>query len=85
MELPVGLPLGRNVENSGGDEVGGFEVLEIPLGVVVAFGAVGDGLGGSVSGDFLTGAEMPEGVLGEALATGAFMGWGQVFRHRRGY
>jgi hypothetical protein len=35
------LALGWDVEQSGGDEVGGFENLEVALGVVVALGAVG--------------------------------------------
>ena len=39
-----GLPaLGWDVEKSGGDEVGGFEDLEVALGVMVAFGAVDAG------------------------------------------
>jgi len=46
------LVLGREVEQSGGDEVGGFEDLEVALGGVVAFGAVDDGLGGGVPSDF---------------------------------
>ena len=40
---------------NGGDEVGGFEDLEVALGGVMAFGAVDDGLGGGVPGDFLEG------------------------------
>jgi hypothetical protein len=56
------------VVDDGGDEVGGFEDLEIPLGGVVAFGAVDDGLGGGVPGDFLEGEGMTEQILGEALA-----------------
>jgi hypothetical protein len=58
------LALGREVEKSGGDEVGGFEDLEVALGGVVAFGAVDDGLGGGVPGDFLEGEGMAEKVLG---------------------
>jgi hypothetical protein len=41
------------VEQSGGDEVGGGEDLEVALGGVVAFGAVDDGLAGGVPSDFL--------------------------------
>jgi len=47
------LALGGEVEQSGGDEVVGFEDLEVALGVMVAFGAVDDGLGGGVPSDFL--------------------------------
>ena len=42
------LSFGWDVEKSGGDEVGGFEYLEVALGGVMAFGAVDDGLGGGV-------------------------------------
>jgi hypothetical protein len=35
------LAFGQEVEQRGGDEVGGFEDLEVALGVVVAFGALG--------------------------------------------
>jgi hypothetical protein len=45
------LSFGREVKESGGDEVGGFEDLEVALGVVVSFGAVDDGLGAGVPGD----------------------------------
>ena len=38
------------VEESGGDEVGGFEDLEVALGGVAAFGAVDDVLAGGVPG-----------------------------------
>jgi hypothetical protein len=41
------------VEQSGGDEVGGGEDLEVALCSVMAFGAVDDGLTGGVPGDFL--------------------------------
>jgi hypothetical protein len=51
------------VKQSGGDEVGGLEDLEIALGGVVAFGALDDGLGGGVPGDFLEG----EGMAGPAF------------------
>jgi len=44
---------GREVVDDGGDEVGGFEDFEVALGGVVALGAVDDGLGGGVPGDFL--------------------------------
>ena len=54
------LTLGREVEQSGGDEVGGFEDLEVALGGVVAFGAVDDGLAGCVPGDLLEGKRMAE-------------------------
>jgi len=47
------LAFGREVEQGGGDEVGGLEDLEVALGGVVALGAVDDGLGGGVPGDFL--------------------------------
>ena len=45
------MALGREVEQSGGDEVGGGEDLEVALGGVVAFGAVDDGLAGGVPSD----------------------------------
>ena len=54
------LSFWREVEESGGDEVGGFEDLEVALGGVVALGAVDDGLGGGVPGDFLEGEGMAE-------------------------
>ena len=44
------LALGWDVEQSGGDEIRGFEDLEVALGVVVALGAVDDGLGGGLLG-----------------------------------
>jgi hypothetical protein len=62
------LSLGREVVDDGGDEVGGFEDLEVALGGVVALGSVDDGLGGGVPGDFLEGEGMTEEVLGEAFA-----------------
>jgi hypothetical protein len=49
------LAFGREVEEGGGDEVRSLEDLEVALGVVVAFGAVDDGLGGGVPGDLLEG------------------------------
>jgi hypothetical protein len=42
------------VEQRGGDEVGGFEDLEVPLGGVVALRAVDDRLGSFVPGDLLS-------------------------------
>ena len=50
-----GLPFeasGTEAKN-GGDEVGSFEDFEVALGGVVTLGAVDDGLGGRVPGDFL--------------------------------
>ena len=47
------LAFGREVKQRSGDEVGGFEYLEVALGVVVSFGTVDDGLGGGVPGDLL--------------------------------
>ncbi len=66
--------LGREVVDDGGDEVGGFEDFEVALGGVVALGAVDDGLGGGVPGDFLEGEGMPEEVFGEAFAAFGIMG-----------
>lgn len=68
------LAFGREVEQRGGDEIGGFEDLEVALGVEVTFGAVDDGLGAGVPGDFLEGKGMAEEILGEALAPGAVVG-----------
>lgn len=68
------LPFGREVKESSGDEVGGFEDLEVALGVVVSFGAVDDGLGRFVPGDLLEGKGMAEEILGEAFAAGAVVG-----------
>ncbi len=68
------LAFGREVEQCGGDEVGGFEDLEVPFGGVVALGAVDDGLGAGVPGDFLEGEGMAEEILGEAFASGAVVG-----------
>ena len=73
------LALGREVEKSGGDEVGGGEDLEVAFGGVVAFGAVDDGLGGGVPGDFLEGEGMAQQILGEALATGFVVGGDRLF------
>ena len=60
--------------DDGGDEVGGFEDLKIPFGGVVALGAVDDGLGGGVPGDFLEGEGMAEQILGEALTAFGVVG-----------
>ena len=49
------LAFGWNVIDGGGDEVGGFEYLEVALGSVVAFGSVDDGLAAGIPGDFLEG------------------------------
>ena len=56
------------MEKSGGDEVGGFEYLEVALGGVVAFGAVDDGLGGGVPGDFLEREGMAQQIFDKAFA-----------------
>ena len=48
------------VEQSGGDEIGSFEDLEVALGGVMAFGAVDDGLAGSVPSNFLQREGMAE-------------------------
>ena len=68
------LALGREVVDGGGDKVGGFENLEVALGVVVAFGAVDDGFGGGVPGDFLEGERVTEEVLGEAFSACGVVG-----------
>ena len=68
------LALGREVKESSGNEVGGFEDLEVALGVVVSLGAVNDGLGAGVPGDFLEGEGMAEEIFGEAFAPGAVVG-----------
>ena len=68
------LAFGREVEQHGGNEVGGFEDFEVALGVVVAFGAVDDGLGAGVPGDFLEGKGMAQKILGEAFAPGVIVG-----------
>ena len=52
------LAFGREMEEGGGDEVGGFEDFEVALGGVMAFGAVDDCLGGGVPSDFLEGEGM---------------------------
>ena len=65
---------GREVVDDGGDEVGGFEDFEVALGGVVALGAVDDGLGGSVPGDFLEGEWMAEEIFREAFAAFCVVG-----------
>ena len=60
------LTLRRKVEEGSGDEVGGFENLEVALGGVVTLGAADDGLGGGIPGDFLEREWMAEKVFGEA-------------------
>ncbi len=62
------------MKQRGGNEVGGFEDLQVALGVVVSFRAVDDGLGAGVPGDFLEGEGMTEEILGEAFAPGAVVG-----------
>ena len=78
------LALGREVEESGGDEVWGLEDLEVALGGVVAFGAVDDGLGGGVPGDLLEGEEVVPAVVDE-LPEGRGAGAARLVdgRHRR--
>jgi hypothetical protein len=68
------LAFGREVKQRSGDEVGGFEYLEVALGVVVSFGTVDDGLGGGVPGDLLEGEGMAEEIFGEAFASVAVVG-----------
>ena len=68
------LTLGWNVVDGGGDEVVGFEDLEVTPGSVVPLGAVDDGLGGGVPSDFLQGEGMAEEILGQAFATGGVVG-----------
>ena len=73
------LSLGREVVDDGGDEVGGFEDLEIPLGGVVALGPVDDGLGGGVPGDFLEGEGMAQEIFNETFAAFGVVGWDGFF------
>jgi hypothetical protein len=61
------LALGREVKQRGGNEVGGFEDLEVALGVVVSFGAVDDGLGRFVPGDLLESLGSVSGVSPRSL------------------
>jgi hypothetical protein len=65
--------------DDGGDEVGGFEDLEVAFGGVVTFGAVDDGLGGGVPSDFLEGEGMTEEIFGEALAAFGVVGGNGCF------
>jgi hypothetical protein len=67
------------VKQRGGDEVGGFEDLEVAFGGVVSFGAVDDGLGGGVPTDFLEGEGMAEEVFREVFAPGAVVGGDGLF------
>jgi hypothetical protein len=62
------LAFRREVEEGGGNEVRGFEDLEVALGGVVALGAVDDGPGRFVPGDLLERKRMAEEVFGEAFA-----------------
>ena len=73
------LALGREVEQSGGDEGGGFEDLEVALCSVMAFGAVDDGLAGGVPGDFLEGKGVAEEVFRQTLAAGGVVGGDGLF------
>lgn len=73
------LAFGREVEECCGDKVGGGEDLEVALGGVVALGAVDDGLGGGVPGDFLEGEGMAEEIFGEAFAPGTVVGGDGLF------
>ena len=68
------LAFGGNVVDGCGDEVVGFEDLEVALGGVVALGAVDDGLGRGVPGDLLEGEGMAEEILGQAFTTGSVLG-----------
>jgi hypothetical protein len=68
------LAFRREVEQRGGDEVGGFEDLEVAFGGVVAFGAVDDGFGGGVPGDFLEGKGMAQEVFRQTFTTGGVVG-----------
>ena len=73
------LAFGREMKQSSGDEVGGFEDLEVALGGVVAFGAVDDGFGGGVPSDFLQREWMAEQIFGQAFATGSIVGGDGLF------
>ena len=73
------LTFWREVKKGGGDEVGGFEDLKVALGGVVAFGAVDDGFGGGVPGDFLEGERMAEQIFRQTLATGGVVGGDGLF------
>jgi hypothetical protein len=67
------------VEQSGGDEIGSFEDLEVALGGVMAFGAVDDGLAGGVPGDFLEGKGMAEEVFRQTFTTVGVVGGDGLF------
>ncbi|MDA7522009.1 hypothetical protein N8518_02675, partial [Akkermansiaceae bacterium] len=73
------LAFGREMKKGSGNEVGGFEDLEVALGGVVAFGAVDDSLGGGVPSYFLEGKGMAEEVFCQALATGGVVGGDEFF------
>ena len=73
------LTFWREVKKGGGDEVGGFEDLKVAFGVVVALGAVDDGFGGGVPGDFLEGERMAEQIFRQTLATGGVVGGDGLF------
>ena len=62
-----------------GDKVGSFENLEVAFDIVVAFGAVDDGFGGGVPGDFLEGEWVAEEVLGQSLAACCVVGGDNFF------
>lgn len=68
------LAFGRKVEEGGGDEVGGGKDFEVAFGGVVALGAVDDGFGGGIPGDFLERKGVAEQILGKALAADAVVG-----------
>ena len=68
------LAFGREVKQRCSNEVGGLEDLEVALGAVVSFGAVDDGLGAGVPGDFLEGKWMAEEIFRQTLAPGAVVG-----------
>ena len=79
--LSNGLPFEASLTEAknGGDEVGGFEDLKVAFGVVVALGAVDDGFGGGVPGDFLEGERMAEQIFRQTLATGGVVGGDGLF------
>lgn len=62
------------MEQGGGDEIGGGEDLEVPLGVVMALGPVDDGLGGGVPSDLLKGEGVAEKILRKAFTSGVVAG-----------
>ena len=73
------LAFGREMKKGSGNEVGGFEDLEVALGGVVAFGAVDDGFGAGVPSDFLEGERMAEQIFRQTLATGVVVGGDEFF------